>query len=1098
MNRSAVAVRQFFRALVRSLPLLCFALASTPSSRAAPRDFSVPAQSAAQALLAFSAQAEVEVLFAFDELDRVAARAVSGRLEPEAALAQLLEGTGFIARRNRDGKFLVRARPATGAVHGRILLPDGRGIAGIAVRLLGTAQSTATDRDGEFAFGAVPAGRWRLHVASEGFQPVELVDLTVEPHRVLTLAPVRLRPGSDVTVLAPYTVNAESSSLRTSRNPVLIARRAAGNLDLPRTVDDALPFAVYSRDQIVRSGAVNLNQFLSRELLDSDAAASPAESSTETSLVKTGSSNLQLRGFEGDETIIFVNGRRLPETVQEISGRLGAPDVNIVPLSLIEQVEVLPVSAAALYGGNAVGGVINLVLRPEFNATEVHTSYTDTLAGYDAPETTVALLHGRTLLDGRLRVRLNATFSRNLPPTEAELGLIAARPADPVSDQIFRATPNVRSLDGVPLLPGGVSRFTSVATGANGLGGLAAFAGRDGVRSTELFRTPGGFSSSPATRDYAYGRRQDRATWFGSLNYDLTPRVQLGLDGSYSATQLDRGYNVFSQDLRLPAASPFNPFGRDVGVSLNEIPRALGPDYTRVRQEAYSVLAGALIRLPADWRLAADVQYAHSITRLRGLVEVDANAWQRLVDEGRYNPLRDTQVSDAPAAFYNEALVFYGGRGQTVKFSDYDALDTALRATNQDLSLPTGRAVVNAGVDYRRNHRASYVDYRRYGNGSIVGDTQTWGARSIERYSAFGELQAPVLPPALLPRWLTSLEADLAARYIASNNSQESYVAPTLALKAEFAGGLALRGSFSTSSRFPTPGMSRQIVAPGGGSGGSEGTYVFDPVLRQGYLVSASQPIDPALKTEDAVTQTVGLLYQRGRTRRLRLALDFVDTRKTNELFALDAQGAVNLERVFPNRVRRDTSGRITQVFGGIINAASRHSQNWNLSTDASFTGVAGGTLDLYSRWVYFQRYARQLLPGDPVVDQLNRPDGSMSNVHLLRHRLNFGASWNRPTWGFGADGHYFGSRRLPDFEWESQGSDRIADTWQADVYVQGDLARWLPWASARHGLRAQLRVNNVFGTAFPHYANDRSGAGVQPYGDWRGRTVALSLTATF
>ncbi|MBI5426156.1 MAG: TonB-dependent receptor [Opitutae bacterium] len=1098
MNRFAVAVRQFFRVLVRALPLLCFALASNPSSRAAPRDFSLPAQSAAQALLAFSAQAEVEVLFAFDELDRVAAHAVSGRLEPEAALAQLLEGTGFVGRRNRAGKFLVRAAPATGAVHGRILLPDGRGIAGIAVRLLGTAKATATDRDGEFNFDAVPAGSWRLHVASDGFQPVELVDLTVEPHRVLTLAPVRLRLGSDVTVLAPYTVNAESNSLRTSRNPVLIARRAAGNLDLPRTVDDALPFAVYNRDQIVRSGAVNLNQFLSRELLDSDAAASPAESSTETSLVTTGSSNLQLRGFERDETIIFINGRRLPETIQDVSGRLGAPDVNIVPLSLIEQVEVLPVSAAALYGGNAVGGVINLVLRPEFNSTEVHTSYTNTLAGYDAPEKTVALLHGRTLLDGRLRVRLNATFSRNLPPTEAELGLIAARPVDTASDQIFRATPNVRSLDGAPVLPGGSSRFTSVAPGADGLGGLAAFAGRDGVRSTALFRTPGGFSSSPATRDYAYGRRQDRATWFGSLNYDLTPRVQLGLDGSYSATQLDRGYNVFSQDLRLPATSPFNPFGREVAVSLNEIPRALGPDYTRVRQEAYSVLAGALIRLPAEWRVATDLQFARSVTRLRGIVEVDPTAWQRLVDQGRYNPLRDTQTTDAPAAFYDEALVFYGGRGQTVTFSDYDALDAAVRATNQDITLPTGRAVVNAGVDYRRNHRASYVDYRRYGNGGIVGDTQTWGARSIERYSGFGELQAPLLPSAWLPRWLASLEADVAARYIASNNASEAYVAPTLALKAEFVGGLAFRGSFSTSSRFPTPGMSRQIVAPGGGTGGSEGTFIFDPILQQGYVVNATQPVDPGLKTEDAITQTAGVIFQRGRTRRLRLALDFVDTRKTNELFDLKAQDAVNLETVLPDRVRRDASGRITQVSGGIINAARRHSQNWNFSTDVSLPAIGGGTLDLYSRWVYFQRYDRQLLPGSRVVDQIDHPDGSMSNVHLLRHRLNVGASWNRPAWGLGADAHYFGSRRLPDFEWASQGSDRIASTWQADVYIQGDLARWLPWTDAHHGLRAQLRVNNVFAAAFPRYVNAPSGAGVQSYGDWRGRTLSLSLTATF
>lgn len=1078
--------------------VLCLLLCLAPEAAAAPRNFSLPAQPAAQALLAFSAQAEAEVLFPFDALARIPAPAVSGHLEPADALARLLEGSGYAARRNRDGKFVVSALPpaAAGSLRGRLLLQDGKGIGGISVRLVGTARSTTTDADGEFTFPSVPAGRWRLHISGEGFQPLQVVDLPVEPNRVLTIEPQRLRPAGEVTVLEPYTVNAEASSLRTSRNPALIARRAGGNLDLPRTVDDALPYAVYTRDQIVRSGAVNLNQFLSRELLESDAAASPAEASTSASLVTTGSANLRLRGFELNETILFINGRRLPETIVDASGSLGPPDVNIVPISLIEQVEVLPVSAAALYGGNAVGGVINLVLRPEYNATEVHTTYTNTTGTYDAPTSSVSLLHGRTLLDGRLRLRLNASFSRSLPPTEAELGLIQARTERAAADQVFGARPNLRSTDGAPLLPGGTSRFTSVAPGADGLGGLAAFAGRDGLRTTALFDAPGGFASSPASLDYAYGRRQRRSTWFGSLNYDLTPRIQLALDAAYSTTHLDRGANLFTQDLTLPAASPLNPFGRDVIVSLTELPRALGPDYSQVRQQSYSVLTGALLRLPADWRLAADLQFARSLTKLRGLVEADANAWQRLVNEGRYNPLRDTQAYDAPTAFYDEALVYHGRRGEFITFSDYDALDAALRASNQDLTLPTGRAVVNAGVDYRRNHRGPFTDYRRYGNGHIVGETQAWAGRSIERYSAFGELQAPLFPSARLPRWLTALEADLAARYIASNRASEAYVAPTLALKAEFAGGLALRGSVSTSSRFPTPGMGVAIVGPGGEGGGSEGTYIFDPVLQQGYLVNASEPLDPGLRTEDALTQTAGLIYQRSGPRRLRLAVDFVDTNKTNELFALDAQGAVNLESTFPARIRRDANGRITHVLAGIVNAAGRHSQNWNFSGDLTLPALGGGDLDLYARWVYFQRYDRQLLPNGPVIDQLGRPDGSISS--LLRHRGNFGVSWNSRAWGLGVDGHYFGPRRLPEVEWTAQGADRIAQTWQTDIYLQGDLARWLPWGGKQIGLRGQLRVNNVFGTAFPRYANDASGAGVQPYGDWRGRTVSLSLTATF
>ena len=1069
-------------------------------------EFNLPAQPAADALLAFSRQAKAEVLFSFDELARVRAGAVTGRFEPQDAIARLLHGTGFIARPNRLGKFVVTAlTPSTGIIRGRVLLPDGRAQAGFIVRLSAGDRSTPTDEKGNFTFADVPAGSWRLLVAADGFRPLQFSGVKVEPHRTLTLAPQRLLPGGEVTVLEPFVVRAESNSLRTAREADLVARRAAGNLDLPRTADDALPYAVYTREQIARSGVLNLNQFLQRELLDSDAAASPPDRSASQDLLATGSSNLQLRGFETDETVIFVNGRRLPETLKPPktagrSGVLDAPDVNSIPLGLIQQVEVLPVSASAVYGGNAVGGVINIVLRPDFDATEVTASYTNATGRYDAPETSVSLLHGRSLLGGRLRFRLSLTSARSLPPVESELGLLRARIAagGPAAASLFRATPNVRRADGGPLFGPGTSPFTSVAPGADGTGGLAAFAGRAGVRSTDLFDGPGGMASSPVSLDYAYGRRQRRDTLFASVTGDPFPWLQLGLDVSHSRAALTRGYNVFSQDLTLAAGAPLNPFGTDVVVSLNETPRALGPDYSEARLQLTSAVFGALLKLPADWRVALDAQYARSLTRFRGFAGVDAAAWQRLVDEGKYHPLRDTQVQAPPAAFYNEVLVHYGSRGQFVTFSDYDTLDAALRVTNQSLNLPTGRGTMNVGGDYRRVHLAPFTDYRRFGNGGLAGTPQGWTGRTLERYSAFGELQAPLLPAGRLPRWLTGLEADLAARAIASDKAGEAYLAPTLALKAEFAGGLAFRGSLTTSNRFPTPHMSRPVSVPGtgGGSGGGEGTAIFDPVLNETYIVATSEPLDSGLKTESAVTQTAGLIFQRGRVHQLRAALDFVDTQKTDELFTLDAQGAVNLEGLFPAQVRRNAAGRITAVFTGNVNAARRHSQNWNASLDYTWSRCLGGTLELYGRWVYFQRYDRQLLSTSPVVDELGRPDGTAPG--LLRHRLNFGAGWTGRRVSLGLDGHFFGRRILPASEWPAQGSDHLAAARQFDAWLQATLPPWLPGSGRRGSLRGQLRVNNVFGAAFPAYANDPSGAGVQPYGDWRGRTYSLSLTAAF
>src|SRR5699024_3774515 len=149
--------------------------------------------------------------------------------------------------------------------------------------------------------------------------------------------------------------------------------------DLPRSEDDALPYTIFDRDQIARSGVVNLNDFLQRNVIDGNAAARPPDQDHNQKLYITGSTNATLRGYGADETIMLVNGRRLPVilTSGQISGSRTPPDVNFIPLSLVERVEVLPVSASALYSGNPVGGVINIVLRPNVDASEVTTTYTN-------------------------------------------------------------------------------------------------------------------------------------------------------------------------------------------------------------------------------------------------------------------------------------------------------------------------------------------------------------------------------------------------------------------------------------------------------------------------------------------------------------------------------------------------------------------------------------------------------------------------------------------------------------------------------------------------------------------------------------------------
>ncbi len=1071
--------------------------------------FNLPAQSAARALLEFSQQTGIEVLFPYDELDHVRSTEVSGPREPADAISRLLLGTGFSARRSSNGKFIVAAdQLRLGSIYGRLRAPDGTPLQGLTVRLAGSLQNVTTDRHGAFTLGGVPPGTVTVLAVGPGYRPLQLTEIAVTAGRQSQLEPLTMQLADDLTRLDPYIVSSRSASQRPFEHSQMLETplRAAGNLDLPRSENGALPYTIYDRDQLTRSGVVDLNDFLQRELLESDAATHPPGSGTSPAQFLTGSTNLNLRGYGADETVILVNGRRLPELLTTGSSSF-SPDVNLIPLSLVQQVEVLPVSASSLYTGNAVGGVVNIVLRPEAdtNASEITTTYTNAVHRYDAPQSSLALLHAHALLDGRLHLRLSAYFTHTEPPTEMELGYHQGRSATPFAPDasVYRATPNLRSANGSPLFGPGTSSVTSVAPGAEGANSLGAFTGRAGLRSLDLFDSPGSLSISPDSLDYPYGLRQRRQAWAGSVVYDYRPWLQLGFDAVSSRTVINRGLDVLRGDLTLRAGNPLNPFGQDVRVSLNETAPALGDGYSEAHIDFTSAVFGALFKLPSDWHLTFDGQFARNVVSYRGLSGVDALRWQQLVDTGLYNPLRDTQVYGPPAAFYDRALIYLGGRGRFVTLGDYETLDGAARITNQSLPLPTGPGVLNIGADYRFGRLAPYTQELRYADGTPAADPQPWTGRTLQRYSVFSELQGPLLPTRWLPAWIHQLEADLALRYVAAASSKESNLAPTVAFKLDTVAGVSFRASFTASSRIPTPQMSLPRTT-GGGGGGALRQTLFDPRRQQDYAVQVNEDYAPALSPEESLTQTVGLIYQRGKVHRFRVALDFNDTRKTNEVVVLAAQDVANLEAILPARVQRAVArpgdpggaGLITSVLTGAINTDWRHSQNWTATSGYSWTECLGGTLDLNARLLWYQTYTRQILPASPVVDELAQPDTLASSI--IKYRANLGAAWNGRRAGFGVDSHYFFSRILPAGEWASQGSDRIRPFWQVDAYAQCDLTRWLPFDPHRYGLRAQLRVNNVFNAPYPKYANEGSGSGIQPYGDWRGRTYSLSLTATF
>ncbi len=337
---------------------------------------------------------------------------------------------------------------------------------------------------------------------------------------------------------------------------------------------------VLDRAAIRASGELTLARVLRQLPQNINATSEVARSEINGAVNRTGAATVNLRGLGSESTLILVDGRRVG-----YSGILGGvTDISAIPLSIVERIEILLDGASAIYGSDAVGGVVNIITRKDYAGVEINLNYTRPDAGgFD--EILASVAGGWAWDGGRASVSVERFADSGLDSSQRESVTDGAR-LNTAGQKNTETGPQARVYTW--FFDDSCDEARAVVWGLDGniitRGAYAALDPADQARATchADITLPRGFMPGDDLNSISlFGEQEwgDEA----EVGVSLTPEqsynsVSLGIDQDINeTTQIHANVRFVRKDsssenglnrisARLHANSPFNPFGRWVDI----------------------------------------------------------------------------------------------------------------------------------------------------------------------------------------------------------------------------------------------------------------------------------------------------------------------------------------------------------------------------------------------------------------------------------------------------------------------------------------------------------------------------------------------------
>ena len=904
---------------------------------------------------------------------------------------------------------------------------------------------------------------------------------------------------------------------------VMVVGQHTQNADIRRFENDIQPYVIATREQLLDAHRDTVDQYFSSFVTANTQVVPSRLARNATPL-----SEINLRGLGTQDTLVLIDGRRLPGTPVSVT-EFGQTDVNAIPLHAIERIEVLTGTAGGIYGYGALGGVVNVILDHEHRGFDVHLTGGISSRG-DAGREAVEASYGHTSEDGRTDVTLFAAHSR----TDA---LLAGERSYATRDRVL----NARVYGEVILNNEGHGYSVGVRSLGSSLVFKPEFGGAT-LPSTHTF-LPGGFSGRAAELTAALtqnaGKIDDRlADGDKRVALDTNPRSESLL--ANLRHRFDNGLEAYADVLvfntraqftdgrsnnegLMSPTSPANPFTDYVQIDypVPDMDRRIA---RRVENARYT--AGVQGGLPYGWRGTAEVTQAsiHHTSISFTPISLDAGVYLfGTPSDPDVNPLGDWNT-------FQRYLAATDIERYRAEYSFRNRLrDASLRLAGPVFSTTEGPATLTLLAE-RRTEEVPAT--RLWKNDEIDGVTTTTSSNIFDYSNAttsfYAELRSRLLGTNEAIPLLRGLELQLAVRReiltvdfprTPGGDDENGRVNLTFAGTAYTSGAkitpwpwLMLRASYATGEQPPgLLGLSEvedvtttlPLADPkrGGTDLGTEGAFLFRTAGNRN------------LKTARASTLALGAMFTPFGEESARLGIDYSRIRRTRDHLMFSSLDVILAhEDYWPERVTRaplTDEDRAKGYTGGRVTALD--------ARDTNGAGVDVDTLDGHFAWPLHFRDGRLQLHADATYHMSNRqkalfqPDVQTAGYRIgpLKWRTNGGVDWSTQRLTLSANAQYFGSylvtqqganAPMNSYAIQVQGASRIPS--QTYVDLQATLRLSTRYSSQPDDLTLSFGIVNVLDATPPFESSLLPSAldapGYSRYADPRQRRFELAVSQRF